>query len=66
VSANATGHIFPLSRFAVSLKPSIAYRSLNFAASRKKTTTLPSLFAYAGIPYHVLGVRSGALSLTMA
>ncbi len=21
----------------------------------KKTTTLPSVFAYAGIPYHVLG-----------
>ncbi len=43
--ANAIGHIVPLSRFAESLKPSIAYRSLNLAASRKKQTTLPSLLA---------------------
>jgi hypothetical protein len=42
-NAYATGHIVPLSRFAESLKPNIAYRSLNLAASRKKQTTLPSL-----------------------
>src|SRR6185312_14678543 len=35
-------------------------------ASRKKTTTLPSLFAYAGMPYQVLGVRPGAVSFTIA
>ena len=43
VSANATGHIEPSSSLALSLKPSIAYRSLNFPASRKKQTTFPSL-----------------------
>src|SRR5262249_29173097 len=42
VSAKAIGHMEPSSRFAVSLKPNIAYRSLNFPASRKKQTTLPS------------------------
>src|SRR5438445_5944302 len=62
VSAKATGHMEPSSSCALSLKPNIAYRSLNFAASRKKQTTLPSL-AYAGIPYHVFGVRSGAVAL---
>ena len=51
-SAKATGHMEPSSSIAVSLKPSIAYRSLNFPALRKKQTTLPSL-AYAGIPYQV-------------
>src|SRR6266550_8003934 len=55
----------PLSRFALSLKPSIAYLDLNFCALWKKQTTLPSL-AYAGIPYQVLGERSGALALMMA
>src|SRR4029077_21251688 len=45
VSAYATGHIEPSSRFALSLKPMIAYRSLNFVAFRKKQTTLPSLLA---------------------
>ena len=35
LSANATGHMAPSSRFEVSWKPSIAYRSLNFPASRK-------------------------------
>jgi hypothetical protein len=53
----------PASSFALSLKPSIAYLSLNFPASRKKTTTLPS-FAYAGIPYQVFGESSGAAALT--
>ena len=43
VSANATGHIEPSSSLALSLKPSIAYLSLNFPASRKKQTTFPSL-----------------------
>src|SRR6476646_3577709 len=56
----------PASILAMSLKPSIAYRSLNFPASRKKHTTLPSLLAYAGIPYQVFGTRSGALALTIA
>ena len=42
-SANDVGHIEPSSRFASSLKPSVAYRVLNFEAAWKKTTTLPSL-----------------------
>src|SRR5204863_6709191 len=61
-SAKATGHMEPSSSLALSLKPNIAYRSLNFPALRKKQTTLPSL-AYAGIPYQVLGDRSGAAAL---
>src|SRR5215213_2125540 len=64
-SAKEVGHIAPLSRFAVSLKPNVAYLDLNFCALWKKQTTLPSL-AYAGIPYQVLGERAGALALTMA
>ena len=55
----------PSSRFASSLKPSVAYRVLNFSALWKKQTTLPSL-AYAGIPYQVFGERSGALALMIA
>src|ERR1051326_2974660 len=55
----------PWSRFALSLKPNVAYLALNFCALWKKQTTLPSL-AYAGIPYHVLGARAGALALTSA
>src|SRR5512143_1237979 len=51
-SAKATGHRAPSSRFAVSLKPNVAYLVLNFCAVWKKQTTLPSL-AYAGIPYQV-------------
>ena len=54
VSAKAVGHMVPSSRFAASLKPSVAYLALNFFASWKKQTTLPSL-AYAGIPYQVSG-----------
>ena len=42
-SAKATGHRAPSSRFAASLKPSVAYRVLNFCAGWKKQTTLPSL-----------------------
>src|SRR5579863_3535694 len=57
--------MLPLSRFALSLKPNVAYLALNFAALWKKQTTLPSL-AYAGIPYQVLGERDGALALTIA
>src|SRR5215472_4065289 len=64
-SAKAIGHMAPSSRFAVSLKPSVAYLVLNFCAGWKKQTILPSL-AYAGIPYQVLGERSGALALTRA
>jgi hypothetical protein len=54
----------PSSRFASSLKPSVAYLDLNLCALWKKQTTLPSL-AYAGIPYQVFGQRSGALALTI-
>src|SRR5947209_2170208 len=64
-SAKAVGHMAPSSRFALSLKPSVAYLVLNFCALWKKQTTWPSL-AYAGIPYHVLGARTGALALMMA
>jgi maleate isomerase len=64
-SAKAVGHMAPASRCALSLKPIVAYLVLNFCALWKKQTTLPSL-AYAGIPYQVLGERSGALALTMA
>src|SRR5438309_6792444 len=42
-SAKATGHAPPSSRFAASLKPNVAYLLLNFCASWKKQTTLPSL-----------------------
>src|SRR5207245_1549347 len=52
----------PSSSFALSLKPNIAYLSLNLPALRKKQTTLPS-FAYAGIPYQVFGESSGAAAL---
>src|SRR5437870_9375018 len=54
--------MLPSSRFALSLKPNVAYLVLNFAAAWKKQTTLSSL-AYAGIPYQSLGVRAGAVSL---
>src|SRR3989454_3457795 len=64
-SAKATGHIAPSSRFALSLKPNVAYLVLNFCALWKKQTTLPSL-AYAGIPYQSLGERAGALALMIA
>ena len=43
VSAKAVGHMAPLSRFAASLKPNVAYLVLNFCALWKKQTTLPSL-----------------------
>src|SRR5258708_23130286 len=62
VSAKAVGHMAPSSRFAWSLKPSVAYLVLNFCALWKKQRTLPSL-AYAGIPYQSLGERAGALAL---
>src|SRR5688500_8484353 len=55
----------PSSRFAVSLKPSVAYLALNFCALWKKQTIL-SLLAYAGIPYQVFGERVGALALMIA
>src|SRR6059036_2072518 len=64
-SAKAAGHMAPSSRFALSLKPNVAYLVLNFCAAWKKQTTLPSL-AYAGIPYQSLGERAGALSLMIA
>src|SRR2546427_2041814 len=54
--------MLPSSRFALSLKPNVAYLVLNFAADWKWQTTLSSL-AYAGIPYQSLGERAGALSL---
>src|SRR5437879_13351137 len=55
----------PSSRFALSLKPNVAYLVLNFCALWKKQTTLPSL-AYAGIPDQGLGGRAGALALMTA
>src|SRR5213594_5195289 len=60
--------MLPSSRFALSLKPNVAYLVLNFCAAWKKQTTLPSLpsLAYAGIPYQSLGERVGALSLMIA
>src|SRR5207248_7001237 len=64
-SAKAVGHVAPSSRFALSLKPNVAYLVLNFCALWKKQTTLPSL-AYAGIPYQSLGERAGALALMIA
>src|SRR5881296_1550564 len=60
-SAKEVGHMAPSSRFALSLKPNVAYLDLNFCALWKKQTTLPSL-AYAGIPYQVFGERAGALA----
>jgi hypothetical protein len=42
-SAKAVGHMARSSRFALSLKPSVAYLVLNFCAGWKKKTTLPSL-----------------------
>src|SRR5215212_10201406 len=55
----------PSSRFALSLKPSVAYLELNFLALWKKQTTLPSL-AYAGIPYQVFGESAGALAVMIS
>src|SRR5205814_4047018 len=52
-------------RFALSLKPNVAYLDLNFCALWKKQTTLPSL-AYAGIPYQVFGERASALVFMIA
>src|SRR6267378_3067633 len=57
--------MLPSSRFALSLKPNVAYLVLNFCPDWKKHTTLSSL-AYAGIPYQSLGERAGALSLIIA
>src|SRR5947207_14255615 len=64
-SAYEIGHSSPSSRLALSLKPSVAYRDLNFAASWKNRTALPSL-AYAGIPYQLVGESVGALAFTLA
>src|SRR5437667_11871352 len=64
-SAKAVGHRAPSSRFAVSLKPNVAYLVLNFCAHWKKQTTLSSL-ASAGIPYQSFGARAGALALMIA
>src|SRR6476620_2548165 len=61
-SAKATGHRAPSSRFAVSLKPNVAYLVLNFRAGLKKHTSLRSL-AYAVIPYQVFSERAGAPAL---
>ena len=35
----------------------VAYRTLNFAADWKNTTTLPSVLVYVGMPYHVFDPR---------
>ena len=42
-SAKEVGHMSPSSRFAVSSKPSVAYRASNLSAAWKKQTILPSL-----------------------
>src|SRR5690349_20840647 len=42
-SAKEVGHMADSSRFALSLKPSVAYLALNLCALWKKHTTLPSL-----------------------
>ncbi len=42
LSANAVGHMEPWSRFALSLKPSVAYLVLNFCAGWKWQRTSPS------------------------
>ena len=42
-SAKATGHTVPSSRFALSVKPNVAYLALNLCALWKKQTILPSL-----------------------
>jgi len=49
-SAKALGHMAPSSRFALSLKPSVTYLVLNFCATWKKRTTLPSLAKIRGNP----------------
>ena len=54
VSAKAFGHMLPSSSLALSLKPNVAYRVLNFAPLWKKQTTLSS-FVQAGMPYQVFG-----------
>src|SRR3989344_1914406 len=64
LSAKEVGHMAPSSRFAVSLKPNVAYLALNLCALWKKQMTFPSLLAYAGIPYHVFGQSAGATDLT--
>src|SRR4029453_16737941 len=66
VSAKEVGHMEPLSRLAESVKPKVAYLASNFCALWKKQTGLPSLLAYAGIPYQVFGDRVGALAVTTA
>lgn len=58
VTAKATGHMVPSSRFASCWKPNVAYLVLNLAALWKKQTIFPSL-AYAGIPYQTLGESWG-------
>src|SRR5712691_5584358 len=55
----------PHGAFALLLKPSVMYLSLNICPPRKKQTTMPSL-AYPGIPYQTFGERAGALALMMA
>ncbi len=42
-SAKSVGHMWPSSRFASSLKPSVVYRVLNFSAGRKKQTIWSAL-----------------------
>ena len=44
-NAQDVAHNSPSSRFAVSLKPIVAYLALNFALSWKKKTALPALLA---------------------
>lgn len=58
VSANSVGQSAPSSRFARSLKPSVAYLALDLLAVLKWQTILAYL-AQAGIPQQVREERDG-------
>ena len=60
-SARTRSATWRLGRGSRVLEADVEYLSLNFAALWKKQTALPSLLAYAGIPYQVFGDRAGAL-----
>ena len=57
VRAKAVGQMAPSSRFAVSLKPNVAYLDLNLCAGWRKQTTL-AVLGVRGHPY-----QSSALEL---
>ena len=57
------GSLWPV---AFALNQLTASEEAQISALVKKQTILPSLLAYAGIPYQVFGERAGALSLMIA